>query len=411
MIFLLMGLLAVLAMVLLTRPWWWRGRGNRVERRSANVAAYRTRLTEISGDIKGGILNETDAEDLRQESAARLLADVQPPSAPASRQIGWLLAITLSVALPALAALWYWQSESWRLQRDIELVAAHPEQAQTVMIESMVQRLERRLKKTPDDAEGWAMLGRSYFVTQRYADAAAAYRHANDLNGGQSAESLVGEGEALAMAHDRDLTGRPAQLFDAALKLDPDNAMALWYAGLAAAQSGAYATAQADWLKLRAQALPPEMAQALEARLKELSSLSGLPLPPISTASAAAGVSLHVEVSLDPALVRQLPSDATLFVFAKAAAGPPMPLAVKKFLPGQWSLKAPLEIDLDDSMAMMPQLRLSLFQKWLVMARISRQGLVQAEAGDLQGQIVVDRADAKNTVRLTIGTVVGTSAR
>lgn len=417
MTYLLMGLLTLAAMLLLTRPWWGRARAQRMQRRAANIAAYRTRLGEIASDVDAGILAADQVETMQQESAARLLADAQVPATLSQHRSGWRLAVALALLLPALAAFWYWRGESWHLQQDITLAAEHPEQAQSLMIQSMVQRLERRLKDSPDDAEGWAMLGRSYFVMQRYVDAASAYQRANRLNNGQSAETLVGEGEALAMAHDRDLTGRPEKLFDAALKLEPDNGKALWYAGLAAAQSGAYAKAQTDWLKLRDQDLPPDLSQALDARLKELSSLSGLPLPQkkamhsADTGVARTGVTLHVQVSLAADLARKIPSDATLFVFAKAASGPPMPLAVRKFAPGQWSLKQPLDVELNDGMAMMPQLRLSLFKQWRVSARISRSGNVQTSPGDLEGQVEVSQDEAGRPVHLVISDVVDGATR
>lgn len=417
MTYLLMGLLTLVAMLLLTRPWWGHARSQRVQRRAANIAAYRSRLTEISNDIGAGILAEDQAEAMRQESAARLLVDAEAPAVRSLHQAGGWFAVALVLALPALAAFWYWHSESRLLQQDITLAAEHPEQTQKLVIQSMVQRLERRLQDEPDDAEGWAMLGRSYFVMQRYLDASTAYRKANELNKGQSADALVGEGEALAMAHDRDLTGRPEKLFDAALKLEPNNGKALWYAGLAAAQSGAYAKAQADWLKLRDQEMPPELSQALDARLKELSSLSGLPLPqkkaePKANATAATGgVTLHVQVSLAADLAQKIPPNATLFVFAKAASGPPMPLAVKKFTPGQWSLKQPLDVELNDGMAMMPQLRLSLFKQWLVSARISQSGNVQTSPGDLEGQVAVTEGDADKPVHLVISKTVEDTSR
>ncbi|MGH8456797.1 MAG: c-type cytochrome biogenesis protein CcmI [Stenotrophobium sp.] len=410
-----MALLTVLALLLLSRPWWSRGQERRMARRAANVAAYRLRLAEIDADIAAGIINPDAAEVLRREQAARLMTDADDHAddrAAAPRQTSQrFLLVLLLIALPVLAALWYFDADSWRMQRDIAESAAHPARAQALMIESMVRRLEKRLDDHPDDAEGWAMLGRSYFVMQRYADAARAYTKANALNGQQNAGGLVDEGEALAMAHNRDLSGEPARLFDAALAIDSANGKGLWYAGLAAAQSDNYAKAQADWLRLRGQDLPPDMSEALEARLKELSQLSGVPVPPKAavasaqakpSAGTAPGVTLHVLVSIAPALAASVPDDATLFVFAKAAGGPPMPLAVQRFQGGAWSLKQTMQVTLDDSMAMMPQLRLSLFKNWVVSARISRHGTVQPEAGDMEGQVALDQSAAAAPVRIEI---------
>jgi cytochrome c-type biogenesis protein CcmH len=98
---------------------------------------------------------------------------------------------------------------------------------------------------------------------------------------------------------------------------------------------------------------------------------------------------IRLAVSLRPELQGQAPGDATLFVFAKAASGPPMPLAVYR---GRAS-ELPREVRLDDSMAMMPALKLSGFEQWTVTARVTRAGGVQAMSGDLQGSLTVARKD------------------
>jgi len=87
-----------------------------------------------------------------------------------------------------------------------------------------------------------------------------------------------------------------------------------------------------------------------------------------------------------------------LYVFAKAAAGPPMPLAVQKLHPSSW----PVEITLDDSMAMAPALRLSQFDRWIVTARLGGEGTPTAQSGDLQGHAEVARAQIQPTVDILI---------
>jgi cytochrome c-type biogenesis protein CcmH len=85
-------------------------------------------------------------------------------------------------------------------------------------------------------------------------------------------------------------------------------------------------------------------------------------------------------------------------VFAKAVDGPPMPLAVQKIVAPQ----LPLRVRLDDSMGMLPQHKLSQAERWLVTARLSSKGSVQAEAGDLEGTIEVNRADVSQPLQLLI---------
>jgi cytochrome c-type biogenesis protein CcmH len=392
-LFVLMSALALMAMLLLTRPWWSRSEAKQFQRRSANVAAYRTRLAELENEVASGLIEPEAAQVLRDELGARLLEDAEHSATDAtqSHKTNLMWPVVLGLLLPTLALLGYFYADSWHIQQTIDEVAAHPESAQRLTIEAMVQRLERKLAKSPDDAEGWAMLGRSYFVMSRYPSAADAYHKANALNGGAQAEVLVAEGEALAMAHERDLQGEPAALFERALQLNANEGKALWYGGLAAAQVKNFKLAMQRWLRLRDQPdIPPEFAEVLETRLQELSQLSGLPVPAKQRLNAVAGVQLRLKVRITPELQKLLPDHATLLVYAKAENGPPMPLAVQKLT----DFKLPLDVLLDDSMAMMPQLKLSSFPRWIVMARISTSGDVKAQPGDLQGQIAVDAAKA-----------------
>lgn len=402
--YVLMALLAIFAIVLLLRPWIFTGKAPQLERKQANLVAYRTRLAEIEADVANGLVDAESSEMQKQELAARLLSDVDASEAvsPQLTQRRPYLAVLLALSLPLFAAAWYFLGDSWQTQHTLDEVVAHPDQAQHLMIEAMVQRLEKRLKKSPEDAEGWAMLGRSYFVTQRYPDAAQAYSKANTLNGNQNAEWLVAQGEAMAMANDRHVAGEPQKLFQQALTLDPDQGKALWYAGLAAAQAGQYKEAMGYWLKLRDQDLPDELRTALNDRLQELSRLGNLAIPARVAPKVADAVSLNIQVSVAPGLAGKVPAGASLLVFAKAAGGPPMPLAVQKLN----ASKLPLTVTLDDSMAMMPTMKLSQFQHWVLTARITQTGGAQAQSGDLQGQIELERSAANKPVTLVISEIV-----
>lgn len=400
--YVVMALLALFAILLLLRPWFMRSHAVQLERKQANLAAYRSRLAEIEGDVAGGLMDADAAAALKQELGARLLSDVDEAASGVQQpaQGRPYLAVLLALSLSVFAVVWYWTGDSWQVQHTLDEVIAHPDQAQQLMIEAMVQRLERRLKKSPEDAEGWAMLGRSYFITQRYAEASQAYAKANLLNGSQTADWLVGQGEALAMANGRHVAGEPQKLFLQALALDPNQGKALWYAGLAAAQAAQYKDALGYWLKLRDQQLPDELRAALDDRLQELSQLGNLTIP--ARAKLANAVSLTINVSLAPGLAAKVPAGASLLVFAKAAGGPPMPLAVQKLDAG----KLPMTVKLDDSMAMMPNMKLSQFQRWVLTARVSQSGGAQAQSGDLQGQLELDRTAAAKPVALVIAEIV-----
>jgi cytochrome c-type biogenesis protein CcmH len=97
--------------------------------------------------------------------------------------------------------------------------------------------------------------------------------------------------------------------------------------------------------------------------------------------SVASASALRGTVSISPKVKDQASPDDTVFVFARAAEGPPMPLAVARVRVRD----LPYRFSLDDSMAMAPQLKLSAFPKVVVTARISKTGNASAQPGDLQG--------------------------
>ncbi|HVT36643.1 MAG TPA: c-type cytochrome biogenesis protein CcmI, partial [Nevskiaceae bacterium] len=163
-LYLSMAALLIAAAALATRPWWRRGADARVQRRAANVAAYRTRVAEIETDLGNGLIDAESAQELKQELGARLLADADAGadvSTPTAAGKGRGLALIALALLGAFAALMYYRGDSWRTREMIELAQRDPAQAQALMVQSMVSKLAARLQQNPDDAEGWAMLGRS----------------------------------------------------------------------------------------------------------------------------------------------------------------------------------------------------------------------------------------------------------
>ncbi len=397
-----LAVLAVLVVVslVLVRPYLRRDVDGSIRRRRANATAYHGRLAEIAQELDADVVEASAVEELRLEAAAQLLeADIAArPEVVTPRRLVALPAAVLVLAV--LAGLGYWQAGSWRTVELIELAERDPSAAQQHMVADMVAGLEQRLQAEPDDAEGWAMLGRSYSVLGRGQDAATAWARANAANlEAPQADWLVAEGEARALLTEpRDLAGSRA-LFERALQADPKHPRALLYLGLAAAQGGDYDTALDAWLTLRAQPLPPEIAALLEQRLPQLAELAGRELP---AAVVVAGPELVLDVSLAPTLQPLLADGMTLFVFARAEQGPPMPLAVQRLE----APKLPLQVRLTEAMAMTPELRLSQFPRWTVVARLSRSGGAEAVSGDLEGRLSISREQADRPWPLVMDRVI-----
>lgn len=388
MILALMLLLALGAGLWMTRPLWRASIDGGQRRRAANVAAYRQRLKELEADSAAGLVDAETLSGLRAELDARLLLDAgaQELSTAATGRKA-LLSLGVGALVLAFAVGGYVREGSWKIQQQIATAPADALQPPG-SVEEMVAALARRLEQTPDDTEGWALLGRSTFALGRYAESAQAYARANALSGNQEPLLLVNQGEALALAQDRNLAGQPQQLFDAALAIDPGHAKALWYAGLAAEQQGDASRARALWTALSKQDLPDELRVLLDERMGVVAAAAAS-APAAAADTAVPAPVLRIAVRLSPELKSLAATDATLFVFAKAASGPAMPLAVYR---GKAS-ELPREVRLDDSMSMMPAMKLSAFDTWTVTARVSRAGQAQAVSGDLQGSLTVARKD------------------
>lgn len=113
----------------------------------------------------------------------------------------------------------------------------------------MIKSLKERLEQNPNDAKGWSMLARSYAVLGRFVESAAAYEKAVNLVP-DNAALLVNYADVLAMANGKNMQGKPTELIQSALKIDPNNVKGLLLIGKAAYQAGDFTHAAAYWEKL-----------------------------------------------------------------------------------------------------------------------------------------------------------------
>ena len=266
-----------------------------------------------------------------------------------------------------------------------ELVAAAPAgnagPITPEQIEAMVEGLTARLKDKPDDVEGWAMLARSLMVLGRHEQAVPALQKAVALRG-DDAVLLTEYADALAVVNGRKLDGEPSRLVAKALQIDPNNLKALMLAGVHAFQRQDAALALQHWEKIVQLAPGSELAQQIQSGIDKARAMAGgAAAPAPAPTAAAAGTSVSGTVTLAPTLAAKARPDDTVFVFARAAEGPRMPLAILR----KQVKDLPLTFTLDDSMAMSPSAKLSSTPRVVVGARISASGNATPQAGDLQG--------------------------
>ncbi|HET7556478.1 MAG TPA: tetratricopeptide repeat protein [Rhodanobacteraceae bacterium] len=289
--------------------------------------------------------------------------------------------------------------------------------------------LRAKLQRSPNHPEGWLLLGQAYTAMNRPADARDAYGYALKLKP-DDADIMVAYAEADAQAStDHRIEGKSRKLLERAVALAPDHQRGLWLLGISDYQLGHFDDAVAHWKHLlgllqtgsnianavdaqiamaqaraqgRTQAQAEAIAQAVAAKAAPTAATDVNSETGANNTDPAAGtvapVALRVQVKLDPKLAGKVAPGDTLFVYARAINGAPMPLAVAR-------LKAsalPASVTLTDAMAMTPQLKLSAFPRVQVSARISKSGNAMPQPGDLEAQPVQAATDAKQPVVMTI---------
>jgi cytochrome c-type biogenesis protein CcmH len=381
--------LIVVGLTFLLLPLLRARRVGTVSEREANLSIYRDQFAELERDLASGVLTEDQHAQARVELEQRLLADVEraPPASPPAKRSSLATAIVLAIAVPVLSGLLYWHLGTPQALNAPTRAQADPSNMTAEHFQQMTDKLAARLQQKPDDPVGWTMLGRAYKALERYPEAVDALSRALKLRP-QDPEILVEYAEALGLARGGDLKGEPSVLLERALKIAPDDPKVLTLAGTAAFARGDYKVAIALWQRLSSK-VPPEseMGQALASGIAEAKArqtgkrAQPTPAPKPPQAAAASGKALSGTVNLAPSLQGRAEPGDTVFIFARAAEGPPMPLAVMR----KQVKDLPFEFKLDDSMAMRPGLELSAFPKVVVTARVSKSGNARPAPGDLEG--------------------------
>jgi len=411
-------LLGVLSLALLTRPLWHRASGATVRDDAATVAALRQQLGQLAALRKAGTLGEAQFTEAKRALERRIVdAVVNPPPTPASARqpVPGALLLSLAGFVAVVATGGYTllgtpqalSSEATAAPAE----AAGPEGGHTVtsaQIDAMIEKLAARLKERPDDVDGWAMLGRSYAVLGRHEQAVPAFKQAMVLRP-EDAALIADYADALAVTSNRSLEGEPSRLIAQALRIDPNNLKALSLAGTAAFNRQDYAGALRHWEKMVQVAPTSEFVRQIQGGIDEARRLMAGQAPARAAtqqaappAQAVAGQSVSGVVTLAASLAKKADPEDTLFVFARAAEGPRMPLAIVR----KQVKDLPLTFTLDDGMSMSAAARLSSVPRVVVGARISKDGSAIAKAGDLQG-LSLPVAPGTSGLKIEIAEVVG----
>jgi cytochrome c-type biogenesis protein CcmH len=277
--------------------------------------------------------------------------------------------------------------------------------AAPISMQQALTELRTHLQQQPDDLQGWMLLAQTSSMLRQPGEARDAFDQVLKL-APNNAEAMVGWAENDSMTRsDHRIEGRALELLKRAVQLHPDSQRGLWLLGIGNFQRGEYREAAATWRLLQPQLEPgSNVAKAVAEQIAVADARAGgAPAAASSSVAAAApqGATLQVQVALAPALKDKLAPGGTLFVYARAENGPPMPLAVAKLDPAQ----LPTTVTLNDAMAMTPAFKLSSVERVFVGARISHSGQPVAQPGDLEGDAGVVAVERKTPVKISIDKV------
>ena len=408
------GILLVLALGLLLWPLLRNAEPGEEKKAGAVVALFRDQLRELDAEHAAGTLADAQFRQSRIELERRLLeevgsdaaARVRPKSARGTALAVGVLVLAIPIALysrlGAPDALAPGATVASAAAQDGGPGGAPSPSVTAARIQKMIDKLQASLQKNPGDAAGWAMLGRVYAyigeqsngadAAKNFQDAVHAYTKAVALTP-KDPNLLVDFADALAMTQGQDLDGLPMKLISRALKIDPHNVKGLALAGTQAFGNRRYADAIVYWERA-VQAAPedPQFAQNLRSSIQEArkrAKQAGQALPPDLAANAASGMSAEAaaaagvqgKVKIASDLTAKASPDETVFIYARAAFGPRVPLAMLR----KQVKDLPMAFTLNDAMAMVPAFTMSKFSPVIIEARVSRNGDAMPASGDLEG--------------------------
>lgn len=405
------AIMVVVGLAWLLPPLLRGGARAKVDRTAVNLGILKDQLAELEAEHARGSIADAQYAATKADLQQRVLDETQAEpvaaEAPRATQLGKLTAAVVVLVVPIASAMMYARFGDLSAFNPLARQGAESaHQFSQDELTKMLERLAERLKTEPDNANGWSTLARTYYQMGRFAEASAAFEKLVALVP-DDASLLADYADALAMSQGRKLAGKPMELVNRALKIDPLQWKALAMAGTEAFDRQDYKSAVALWEKLQA-SLPADapMKQQLTGSINEARSRAGMPqvaaMPPVPVppaaptadarpaapaaskaagAPAAAGGRIAGTVTLSAQLRGKVAPEDSVIIFARPAEGSRMPLAMMRVQ----AKDLPKTFALDDSMAISPDARLSNVAEVIVGARVSKSGSPMPQKGDLEG--------------------------
>ncbi len=407
------ALLILLGLVFVILPFVRKEQGSQINpgQNAQRIDIYHQRLSELSDEQQLAKINPEDYQQTLIELKNNLLNELSDEGKLNTKGNNLTLIMSAALFLLSFTCLFYYfsgnhqQLQSWQ-QAQIDLpefgkraVLQEGEPLTENELQAFALGLRTKLAHEGDDEMAWMLLGRVLVSLGDYKTGMQAYDKVLNLNPDNSGV-LLSYSQLLLMAGRDDGIIRASKMLSRVLIKQPDNIDAISLLGLIAYEKGDLLEAKTafEMILLATPETDPSyllVKQKLDEVTQELMTKNTNKNIQIDSGQTK---QIRVKISIAAELDQHLPEKATLFVFAKAANGPPMPLAVVK----KTAFNLPLEVSLTEQDAMIESLSLAKFDQVIVTARISKDENVEMSAGELQGVSAVVDLNKKDFITLNI---------
>ena len=429
----IIGGLLLLSVLMIAVPvfFWQRGQvitsdqsqptGNaKVIREQQNLTIFRDNQQELDQQLADKTINQQDYDLLVLEMQRNLLLDIPENTEPVAvlvtpskgKVYGVLLILALLIPVSSLYLYSQWGAADQvaELEQLNETGMTQKSAGKSDFIQ-LADQLESKLQNNPDDIKGWLLLAKTRMSLRQYDKAAEIYKNLIDKADTDINRAMVLGlyAQASFFIAGQQITPEVMRTIELALLANPDEVTALSLRGVNAFANENYPLAIESWQRAAENTNNEENrdtllrgAEQARQRMGLSSSVSSVQTDTSGTSEESFG-SLLVDLSIKPELLKNLDPNLWVYVFAKAVNGPRQPLAANRYKLSE----LPVQVPLDDSMAMNPQLKVSRFAQVEVVARVSMSGKPIASKNDLQGSVVLSRKGSSQTgIGLVIDSVV-----
>ena len=369
------ALMLVLILVLLL---FFRRKGEEVQ--LSPVLQFEDKLRLLSQARDNGELAEQDFAQAATELKTQYLQSQQSQQTVASPATAWVLGTSVLVAV-ATAALYsqtghFTQLQNWQIaQQQLPTFGERAllnkgEPLTDQEIELFALALRTKISNEGDDAVAWFVIGRIWLSKGMLDDAIEAFEKALALTPNR-VNVLISYSQALLVGGGDENLAKAARSLAKVLQQEPDNSDALSMLAMVAEERGDKEQAQQAWQLLLPKLDKTDPRYALVQQKLGLASTPEQAVTAEQTTAAVSGRQVSVQLTISPELAEQYKT-GTLFVFAKAVDGPPLPLAVQKLA----VFNGTQSIELSEAQAMQPGWTLANAERIQISARLSLSGQV-----------------------------------